>query len=320
MNMKLLSSFVLFQLISANVISNSLKLSCDCENLILCQTNGIISEKIEKNTFFVVENCENLKSSDVEELHISWARNGIAKSLREFTKLAILKVSHSVLTILSPEVLIGLNNLEKLVLAGNEITDLSQFPELVNLEKLFLFKNRIEMIKKQTFCNLKSLRILSLEENQIFHINSEAFAENQNLEELNLNRNDLSFLEPTIFHCNSKLKEIGLNHNKLKYLHRDTFTNNLDLEVLRLYGNELESLHQRLFIKNKFLRWIELGTNRLMFLDSKLFKNMENLEFVDLADNDCIEGSFPIKMNFEHLLKLVDRNCHYLAAYYYEFL
>lgn len=320
MNMKLLSSFVLFQLISANVIKNSLKLFCDCENLILCQTNGIINEQIKENTFFVIENCENLQSSDVEELHISWARNGISKTLEEFETLGTFKVSHSVLTILTPGVLIGLNNLQKLALDGNEIADLSQFPELVNLEKLFLCKNKIDMIKKQTFCNLKSLRILSLEENQIFYINFKSFAENQNLEELNLNRNDLTFLESTIFHYNSKLKEIALNHNKVKYLHPEMFTNNLDLEVLRLYGNELESLDQKLFIKNKRLRWIELGTNRLMFLDSKLFKNMDNLEFVDLTDNDCIEGSFPIKMNFKHLLKLVDRNCHYLAAYYFEFL
>lgn len=318
--MKLLSLVVLLNFSSAKVVQSFLKLSCDCDRLTLCTTNGIIKQAINNETLVVIESCKGLQTSDVFELQILWARKGITRSFQEFKKLKVLKVSHSFLTKLKPEFLGGLEALKKLVLDGNKIAELPQLPELMNLEKLFLAKNNIKMIKKKTLWNLKNLKVLKLEENEIFSINADAFAENQNLEELNLNRNDLSFLSPKVFQNNRKLREIALNYNKLKTLHSDIFVKTENLEVLRFHANKLQSLDKNVFTSNKLLRWIELGENRLTFLSSKLFENLKNLEFVDLADNDCIEGSFPIEMNFEHLLKLADRNCHYLAAYYFEFI
>lgn len=318
--MKLFILFILIQCLLANVIKKSLKLTCSCERSSLCRSNGIFKEEIDAKTLISIESCDGFEILNVEELQISWARGGITKSFQEYIKLKVLKISNSCLENLSTNFFKDLSFLEKLVLNGNEIKNFEDFPEMLDLKKLFLAKNEIEMINKQTFRNLKTLKVLNLEDNKIFHINSEAFSENQNLEELNLNRNDLSFLEPSIFHRNVKLKEIALNYNKIKTLHLETFTSNVDLEILRLHQNKLQTLDKKLFINNKILRWIEMGDNELIFLNSKTFATLNNLEFVDLADNECIEGSFPVKMNFEHLLKLVDRNCHFLSAYYFEFI
>lgn len=317
MELTLLNFLILFLCLSAEATKITLKLSCDS---FLCQSKGIVKEFIDNDTLILFENCENFDATKVTELQISWARKGISKSFVEFEKLEVLKVTHSVLENFKPKFVSSFKALEKVILDGNEIKHLNEFQEMKSLRKLFLARNSIEIIKKGTFSNLYFILILNLEDNKIFHINSKAFKENKNLQNLNLNRNELSFLEPQVFHENFELIEICLSYNKLKQLHKGIFLNNTKLEVLRLHSNQIQSLDKNIFVNNKVLKWIELGENQLTFLDSKVFQLVTNLDFVDLADNECITGSFPVTMKHEHLLKQINRNCHYLAAYYSEII
>lgn len=299
---------------------NSLSLFCDCEPSAICYSNGVVNQEINDSTVLSIDGCDNLIKSDIEELQLSWMRNGFKMNLREFENLTILKIFKSILYKLDSELFTGLHKLKKFMVTGNKIEELKKFPELKSLKKLFLADNNLEMISNSTFANLVSLMQLTLEDNQIIFIEANAFKENANLVELNLNRNDLRFLEQETFKNNFNLLELSLNHNELDHLPIDIFSKNVRLEVLRLHGNKLKILQRNLFINNEALKWIELGANDLFFIDSNVFRNLKRLRFADLASNVCIDDSYPIEMNFEHLLKLIKRNCHYLAAVYYEFI
>ena len=293
---------------------SSLKLSCSCKTPVSCHANGYYEKNISTLQDIVFIECENLIPSAVSDLHLSWMSEGTIKNLNQFENLKTLTVTNSVLKSLKHELFKGLNNMEKLILNRNEIIEMSDFLQLKSLKKIFLASNKVSVIRKNTFYKLFALTFLSVEDNKIFFIHPDAFTLNENLEELNLNRNDLTFLEPTTFHSNKNLKEVSLNHNSLKRLSVETFIKNEKLETLRLFGNKLKSLKRNIFENNKNLRWIELGGNELFYIDTKVFQNLQKLEFVDVSLNDCIDGSFPIEMDYQHFLELIKRNCHYLAV------
>lgn len=305
---------------SSSVLKESLVLSCDCNNFVTCHSSGQFLGEISDNTKLLLSGCEALNAADMTELHLVWASKGISRSLHEFERLQFLRISRSVLRHPKGQIFQGLQELKKLSLIGNEIEELPEFVDLKSLEKVFLAQNKIQVIRKRNFVNLISLTFLTLEDNKIFYINSNAFAGNENLEELNSNRNDLSFLEPTTFQANLKLKELSLNHNVLRSLSEEIFRKNVRLEVLRLHGNELTNLHKNIFVNNPHLKWIELGGNQLHFIGSQVFRSLPTIEFVDFTFNGCIDDSFPTEMNLDHMLKLIERNCHYLAAYHLEIL
>lgn len=292
---------------------DSLKFKCNCEFPVSCHTNKYFREKITDKTKVFYGECEHLEPSEVSEVELSWAVEGITRNFSEFTNLITLKIAHSVITHLKPDTLSGLPKVEKLSLIRNGIKELSEISELESLKKLFLAGNKVEVIRKNTFRNLPDLTFLTLESNEIYFIHCDAFSNNKLLEDLNLNRNDLRFLEPGTFLNNWNLKEVSLNHNKLKRLSVDTFASSVRLEVLRLHGNKLQRLERNTFERNLNLRWIELGQNELTFIDSMVFQELKSLSFVDFSENICIDGSFPTDMRREHLLALIKRNCHYLA-------
>lgn len=312
MNSFLLSMYLIFLLFSftwvAFCISIALRLSCTRG---YCHASQIHSELIDELTLISIENCEHCLVADVDELHLSWIRNGITRKFADFENLRILKISKSNIHELKASILKNMNKLEKLVLDGNEIKYLQAFPKL-RLKKLFLANNKIELIRAQTFACLSELKLLSLENNEIFYI-EDVFNGLTNLHEVNLNRNFLQVVEPGTFDTNTELTEISVNHNELHDLPINIFKHNINLEILRLHGNQLTSLHKNLFRNNRILKWIELGDNNIFFIDTAALEHLENLQFIDLASNRCIDDSFPVEMNFQHLLELTKRNCHHIA-------
>lgn len=316
----ILTSILLLNLWAAEIQENDLKLFCSCENSVSCLTNGILGKEIDDATKIILNGCEHLEPTDVDELQIFRATKGINRKLEEFTDLLFLKISNSAVKKLSGGMFEGLQRLKTLILIGNEIEELTEIAQLESLQKLFLSRNKVDMIRKNYFIGLRSLSLLTLEDNRIFYVHSEAFAMNENLEEINLNRNDLAVLDEKTFQRNKNLKEISLNHNKIKHLSTQTFSENINLAILRLHGNELTRLQKNLFARNSKLRWIELGGNQLLFIDSNLFANLKQIEFIDFASNDCIDDSFPIEMNLQHMLELIKRNCHHLAVLYLEII
>lgn len=304
---------------SAKVLPNNLNLSCSCLERVSCFSSEKFEQAIDESVKIVLKGCDNVYTHDaVRELRLSFVRGGFTRSLSDFKNLDDLKISHSRLNNLSTNFLFGLKSLSRLSLDGNEIEKLQEFESLEKLEKLFLNNNKIKIVGNETFTNLQSLTLLTLEHNDIFRIHRNSFAENGKLLELNLNRNNLKVLDVQTFECNLDLQELSINHNQLTDLPDGIFSKNFKLEILRLHDNKLRSLRKKLLIGSRNLRWIELGANELQFIDPLVFEKLNRLEFFDLGSNDCVDESFPVEMNFEHLTELTKRNCHYLATLYFD--
>lgn len=309
----------LYFYLSEQKLEKPLILFCNCGESVKCFSSNIFKYEVNQRTDIVLKGCEDLTKTSVEEIHLSWLREGINKQLNSFPNLKTLRITSSILKTFNSSLTSGLMQVEALRLNGNEIEEIAEFPRLPVLKKLFLSDNKINILRRKTFRNIKMLKLLTFENNNIFYIHGEAFGKNHELHELNLNRNQLSFLEPSSFNKNMKLKEISMNYNSIKFLPTEIFQNNVDLETLRLHGNNLKSLQRNIFMNNFNLRWIELGENQLTFIHSNVFEKLQKLEFVDFSFNDCIDDTFPIGMNFENFDRLIERNCHFLAAKYFGF-
>jgi Leucine-rich repeat (LRR) protein len=311
----------LFFLSLTFVVSQStkfLELTCNCEVPSSCASRGFTHFTVDENTSMFLLGCERLIGSDIYELNLSYLSAGLNRTLSAFTNLVILKVSKSFIKTLNEKLFDGLTLLENLYMSGNEIEVLPAFPELDKLIKIHLPSNRIEIIREKNFRRLKVLTSLNLESNNIFYIHSKAFAENKKLKEINLNRNSIQFIESGTFDCNVDLVELTMNYNNFRHLPSRIFENNKQLEVLQLHSNAIESLEKDIFSHNGNLRWIEMSENRIVFIHQNVFSDLKNLEFVNFAWNDCIDDSYPIEMTFEHFLRLINRNCHVLAVYYFD--
>lgn len=301
-------------------VEGSLELFCVYEEKAVCRSTQVIRDESGSLVELVLRGIGNFPAGDVDELQLTRHSCQVLLKTLEFTELKSLKILHSTLHMLNATMFAKLNDLERLMLEGNEITKVSEFQALAKLAKLFLARNKIEVIRAGMLAELDSLKFLTLEQNRIFYIHVEAFEKNLQLEVLNLNRNDLRFLEVSTFAMNRALKDISLNHNKISDLPPEIFQFNQNLEVLRLHNNKMQRLDKKLFDSNFKLIWIELGENRLTFIDPRAFESLTQIEFLDLSLNKCVDESFPIEMNFQHLVQLTSRNCHYLAGFYFEFL
>lgn len=102
------------------------------------------------------------------------------------------------------------NSLKSLELGGNRIRSIEGLEGLVNLEELWLGKNKIT--KLQGFETLKSLRVLSIQSNRITKL--ENLEELTNLEELYISHNGLETIEG--LGKNVKLRTLDVSGNTVR--------------------------------------------------------------------------------------------------------
>lgn len=298
-------------LLSLNFVVNSsqsVKLTCECNKNSICYSTDLKKYKITNLTKFEIKNCDNLSFDDIEELQISWLNEGIKTNLTVFKNLKVLKISNSDL---SKDFKVFKSQFKILKITGNKIKKIPNFPKNSKIEKIFMDKNEILIVKNLK--NLKNLKFLNLEANKIFYILADAFSENQALSILNLNHNELTFLEISTFHKNIKLIEINLNWNNLKFLYENQFIASRELKTLRLRGNQLKIVRKKFLENNQKLEWIDLAENKIFFIESNSFTSIE-LKFVDLKYNQCIYEWFDVSKNREGMEKLIERNCHHFSG------
>ncbi|KAL7015478.1 hypothetical protein ACKWTF_016473 [Chironomus riparius] len=293
---------IIFLIKICNCSIFEVKLDCDCEyKSSICYSSKIISRIIDESTIFINKYCS---LSNIDEVQLSWLTKGIQRELHEFPNLKFLKITNSHLNSIS--FLENSPELKTLDIPGNAIKDV---PILRGqIDRLFINKNKIEILRKINFKNLRKLEFLNVEENEIFYIAEDTFSENLKLRIINLNRNNLTFLELKTFHKNLNLKEIHLNWNQIKNLKSEHFLKNLNLEKVRLRGNKLRVVSKNWFYKNLKLKWFDLAENKIFLIEPRSF---ENLDFVNLTFNLCINEEFFVKSKkILHMNKLINRNCN----------
>ncbi|KAL7676444.1 hypothetical protein ACOME3_002696 [Neoechinorhynchus agilis] len=117
-------------------------------------------------------------------------------------------------------------------------------------EMLILRRNRIEIIKCNSFVSWMNVRQLDLSWNRITQISEVAFYPLKKLEILNLGQNELYLLPSGIFRNNELLDQLILTNTKLSVLQEDLFKNVKHLRFLDVSQNSLrgmvsDSLHSK---------------------------------------------------------------------------
>lgn len=137
----------------------------------------------------------------------------LANSFFGLMLLRTLTVNNLNIPLLKRELLIGMPNLDKLVLTGN-ITEIEfdAFLEVKNLDTLIVSKCNLRKLSLDSFIGLEKLTYLDMSDNQ------------------------LDYLPPSIFDQLHSLRELYLNKNNFSTLPRDIFTK-LHLKLLRLNDN-----------------------------------------------------------------------------------
>nr|XP_046245740.1 immunoglobulin superfamily member 10 [Scatophagus argus] len=166
---------------------------------------------------------------------------------------------------------------QRINLGYNSITVLREddLLGLGNLELLMLHSNTIHSIEDRAFQDLKSLQVLKMSFNKVKKINKETFKGLDSLLRLHMDHNHIEFISPEAFYGLTKLQLVHLEGNHLQQLHPDTFI------TLR---------HSQVF-KVSSVRNIHLSDNLLTTLPADIFSGCSQLENLFLHGNpwtcDC---------------------------------
>ena len=217
----------------------------------------------------------------------------IPDSIQYLSYLEIAKFSNNeILNI--PNGMGALTRLKRLYLDNNSIQFLPPqvFNNMVALEELYLFKNRLESVNFNNninlFDNMKHLKFLDLHSNNLtyFGLFKEMFA----LDSLLLSYNHISKIEG-INNC-LNLTNLDLNNNKIANFPKDILLLK-KLSTLNLQNNDLNEIPNALGLMNSLVR-LNIEGNPLIRLVSKMrnssTEELKNYLKTRITDQD-LEGT-----------------------------
>ncbi|XP_034460708.1 immunoglobulin superfamily member 10 [Hippoglossus hippoglossus] len=173
---------------------------------------------------------------------------------------------------------------ERINLGYNSLTVLREHEllGLENLELLMLHSNTIESIEDRAFQDLKSLQVLKMSYNKVKRLNKETFKGVESLQRVHMDHNHIEFIHPEAFYGLTNLQLVHLESNHLQQLHPDTFITLRHSQVFKVSS-----------VKN-----IHLSDNLLTTLPADIFAGCSQLENVFLHGNpwtcDCRMKWFPV--------------------------
>ena len=217
----------------------------------------------------------------------------IPDSIQYLSYLEIAKFSNNeILNV--PNGMGALTRLKRLYLDNNSIQFLPPqvFNNMVALEELYLFKNRLESVnfnnKMNLFDNMKHLKFLDLHSNNLtyFGLFKEMFA----LDSLLLSYNHISKIEG-INNC-LNLTNLDLNNNKIANFPKDILLLK-KLSTLNLQNNDLNEIPNALGLMNSLVR-LNIEGNPLIRLVGKMrncsTEELKNYLKTRITDQD-LEGT-----------------------------
>jgi Leucine rich repeat len=160
---------------------------------------------------------------------------------------------------------------------------------LVNLERLSLYKLKIQEIPGDWFEDLRELRRLMLGSNSIRTIDERALRNLKKLEFLDLARNELSAISAKLLENLTELRYLNLKNNKFTAFGDEVFAENSKLTTILLSNNRISKLSSKMFDKMADIEYIgATNTSCLNEIYSKFEEQKEIAEFkIDVAAN-CI--------------------------------
>lgn len=231
-------------------------------------------------------------------------------------------------------------NLKELKLDNNafETIDDFAFSNLTKLQNLYLVKNNLATINRNTFAGLSELLILNLGENGIHSIEIGAFADLKKLKTLDIHKNKLKVLNDHLLDGMSQINTLILGGNELNRINDGNSLYTLTgLQVLYLDNNSISDLdlvkltrlpslrklilnHNKINLENYIIEseepsqspvvWLNLGFNRLTTVESleilRLFPKLLRLEIQGNSKELCESDIKPKNLAFLPKLNILN--------------
>ncbi|KAG9468259.1 hypothetical protein GDO78_023140, partial [Eleutherodactylus coqui] len=186
----------------------------------------------------------------------------------------------------------------RVFLQNNQISDLA--PGLFSpfTSVLWLFSNRISVLRQGTFQGLGHLEELDLGKNpSLPPLQPDTFSGLSSLLSLHLYQCNIHRLPAELFRGLHSLRYLYLQHNRLTGLPDGLFRDLSNLTQLFLYGNLLQSLPAESFRGLSSLDRLLLHSNRLVTISPVAFKGLSSLTILFLFNNslpslsgDCLRS------------------------------
>lgn len=229
---------------------------CDIYRFNISSLQNISSLFIGENNFNKLGCCDDKYMSP-----------GDKKSLK------VLSVSHCYIRIVQSDAFKGSNNLEKIDLSFNMISDISHttFISLKFLKILSLSHNLLNKIPNGI--SLLGLKKLFLSHNKIETLQVDSLKDFTGLETLSLRGNNIAFIEQEVFAHLKNLSELDLAENRLKKLYKDWAQPFKNFKYLNMNSNQV-SLTEFLFLKNSSLKNLFLKNNSINRIKAESMANL----------------------------------------------
>ncbi|XP_014468508.1 PREDICTED: chaoptin [Dinoponera quadriceps] len=201
--------------------------------------------------------------------------------------LLSLDISRTDLRILPTVLLLNIESLERIFVAGNQLQEIDEgtFQHLYNLTTIDLSYNMIGRIDNGAFVGLINLYTLSLRGNRLTSFVGEHFNTGTGLEVLDLSDNRIDQLSPTAFVIHPRLRQLDLSGNRFVQFPSDFVKSLQFLERLDLSRNALHHVHEFAFSQMGRLRMLDLSGNRIESVDELAFHNSTQLQSLHLSGN-----------------------------------
>ncbi|XP_057311090.1 phospholipase A2 inhibitor beta-like isoform X3 [Hydractinia symbiolongicarpus] len=193
------------------------------------------------------------------------------------------------------------NNTEFLRFEGNQISILPDklWKIVPHLQKINLFKNRINTIDDHVFLGIEKLKVsLNLKDNNISRIHENAFAGLYSDIDIDLSKNSLKTFHQNTFRDLRGLITLNLARNLFEELPKEIFKNQESLWFLDLSNNKLQNIRKDVLIGLKNLKTLDLSSNNINKIPTGLFEANPKLETLRLIFNNF---SYPPSYIPEHI-------------------
>uniref|UniRef100_A0AC34RQ71 Uncharacterized protein n=1 Tax=Panagrolaimus sp. JU765 TaxID=591449 RepID=A0AC34RQ71_9BILA len=293
------------------------KLSDSIEQLEI-RTNEL--EKIPEDGITELRNLESLVISDCQIINVP---DYTFLHYHSRNRLKKLDLSDNKISTLPAQSLLGLDNLETLILDKNLFTSVptEALKNVVTLEDLSMSVNKISQILPGAL-PLPNLKSLSLEVNQIESMKAEVLQQASGLLYLYLSNNRFSVIDPKMFYYVSQLKVLAMSHNvaikiipfnafqytpslirlemtdcSIGTIEQGTFHNTPKIQVIALAQNKLKRIGVSMFNTLPYVQSIDLKQNEITLVDDYAFSRLKMLQKLDLSSNQL--QSLPVNTFFE---------------------
>ena len=244
---------------------------------------------------------DNIKFKNLKELDL-WDNN-IAEinflSKTNLEQLEKLSLGNNQISDLNAFNNINFRQLKELDLWNNKITDLDFFQNITidNIEKLNLGNNKITDINSLNKIKSDKLKELYLYWNDISNIDILGKMNLEKLEILNLSENNISDINVFEKTKIDKLKQLILNKNKIEDINILKIMNLNHLEILNLGNNKISDIKMLDHMNFPNIKELYLNSNNIN--DISILENvkLKKLEILNLGDNQ-ISDINPLKKSY----------------------